>query len=186
MKSPLRCLRLRILKEAYRRIMDEYQARIRAFSVQQLPQRVRTFEACKGPLAEVRCDPSLFLGKYFLDEDGDPDKTKTSELILLSGYLDRHMALKGRTERVPGLHVAEGGLRDAETVTVIGWSRGSVNEKAHQIDLEKSNGRGVLRSAQNWDQQMRRHHDYAQRLNAHDFFESHHTLGIYAIKCEYM
>ena len=87
--------------------MEDYRDRMKAYRAQELPKRVRKFEACVTPTEEAKCDRSLFLRKYFLDEDGNSDRTKTPYLLLLPGYTDKSLALTGRTERVPALHVAD-------------------------------------------------------------------------------
>lgn len=173
--------------------MEDYRARMKSYRAQELPKRVRKFEACATLTEEAKCDPSLFLRKYFLDEDGDPDQTKTPHLILLPGYTDRSLALTGRTERIPALHVADGGLGGASNVMVVGWDRARVNNKAYQIDMQQAPGRGILRSNQNWDRQMMSHLEYADNLckqteilipKSVTSFERHKFYGKYAVKCE--
>ena len=142
--------------------MSDYRARLEAHRVQELPKRIRAFEACKTPTAEVKCDANLFLRKYFLDEDGNPDRTKTPDLILLPGYTDRSLALTARTERVPGLHVADAGFGSKKNIMVIGWDRIEVVEKATEIDMQQSHGRGVVRH--DWDRLMEAHYAHAFRI----------------------
>ena len=173
--------------------MEAYNDNLKAYRAQELPKRIRKFEACATPTEEAGCDASLFLRKYFLDDKGNPDRSKTSDLVLLPGYTDKGMRLTGRTERIPALHVADGGLGGANNVTVIGWNRSRVNEKAHQIDLQQSSGRGILRSGQNWDRQMMRHHEYVEKFSSRadnldtkfdHSFEARHIHGTYIAKCE--
>lgn len=173
--------------------MEDYRDRMKAYRAQELPKRVRKFEACATPTEEAKCDPSLFLRKYFIDEDGNPDRTKTPHLILLPGYTDKSLALTGRTERVPALHVADGGLGGASNVMVVGWDRARVNNEAYQIDMQQAPGRGILRSSQDWDRQMMSHLEYAEKLckqveirfpKAVSSFERHNFHGKYAVKCE--
>ncbi|KAF6220216.1 hypothetical protein HO133_003348 [Letharia lupina] len=181
------------LKEAYQGEMDAYRDNMKAYRAQELPKRIQKFEACTTPTEEAGCDASLFLRKYFLDEKGNSDRTKTPELVLLPGYIDKGMALTGRTERIPALHVAYGGLGGADNVTVVGWNRARVNDKAHQIDLRQPSGRGILRSDQNWDRQMMSHHEYVEKLRSRSdnldpksgsSFETHHITGKYVVNCE--
>ena len=139
------------------------------------------------------CDASLFLRKYFLDEKGNSDRTKTSQLVLLPGYTDKDSRLTGRTERIPALHVADGGLGGADNVLVVGWNRARVNDEAHQIDLLQSSGRGTLRSGQNLDRQMMSHHEYMEKLPSRadnldhksgSSFEIYNIDGNYVVSCE--
>lgn len=172
--------------------MEDYRDRMKAYHVQELPKRIQRFEACATPTEEAKCDASLFLRKYFLDEDGNPDRTKTPDLMLLPGY-DKHLVMTGYTERVPALHVADGGLGGASNVMVIGWDRARVNNKAHQIDMRQSPGRGILRLSHDWDRQMIRHRTYVEKFRnqAEIFgpkvgssFETRNIRGIYVVKCE--
>ena len=173
--------------------MDDYRDRMKAYRAQELPKRIQNFETCATPTEEAQCDASLFLRKYFLDEDGTPDRTKTPHLILLPGYNDKSLALTGRTQRIPALHVADGGLGGANNVMVVGWDRSRVNNEAHQIDMQQSAGCGVLRSSHDWDQQMMSHLKYAKKrcnqaesLNpkAGSSFKPHNVSGKYVMKCE--
>ncbi len=101
--------------------------------------------------------------------------------------------MTGRTERVPALHVADGGLGGASNVMVVGWDRERVNKKAHEIDMEQSLGRGILRLSNDWDRQMMSHQTYAEKLRKQaEILESrggrllktYGTDGIYVMKCE--
>lgn len=166
---------------------------MKAYRAQELPSRNQKFEACATPSEEAKCDPSLFLRKYFLDEDGNPDRTKTADLILLPGYTDRGLALTGKTERVPALHVADGGLGGENNVMVIGWDRARVNKKAHEIDMRQSSGRGVLRLSHDWDRQMINHREFVENLRnraeklgskAGSSFDPHGITGNYVVNCE--
>lgn len=174
-------------------MIENYFKKMKACCVQELPKRIQKLEACTTPTEEAKCDASLFLWKYFLDEDGNPDRTKTPDLILLAGYTDKSLALTGRTERVPALHVADGGLGGASNVTVVGWDRERVNKKAHEIDMEQSLGRGILRLSHDWDRQMMSHQTYVEELRKNAeildpgggrLFKTHGTVGIYVMKCE--
>lgn len=173
--------------------MEEYRAKLKMYRAQELPKRILRFEACLIPTEEVICDASLFLQKYFLNEDGSPDQTKTPGLVLLPGYTDRHLALTGRTEPVPALHVADGGLGGASNVMVIGWDRARVNNKAHKIDMEQSHGVGVLRLSHDWDRLMMSHQSYAEKLRNQaeirnpqtgSSFKAHNVRGKYVVKSD--
>lgn len=103
------------------------------------------------------------------------------------------MVLKGRTERIPGLHVADGGLGGASNVIVVVWGRARVIEKAHQIDMQQSHGSGVLRLSHDWDRQMMSHQSYAEKLRNQaetrdskggTSFEAHNFRGKYVMRCE--
>jgi len=165
--------------------MDDYRAQLRAYHAQELPRRMRKFAACGTPTEEVQCDSSLFLRRFFLDEHGNPDRDKTTDPILLPGYTDRHMALAGRVERVPALHVAYGGLPGNSKGTVIGWNRAKISEVAHKVDMQQAVPSNLCPSS-DLARQMDRHEEYVNNI---DFkrdrpYELHSTTGLYAIGCE--
>ena len=173
--------------------MKDYHEKMKLYDAQELPKRLQKFDGCATPTYEARCDARLFLSKYFLDEVGNPDRTKTPDLILLPGYFDKGLRLTGHTERIPALHLADGGLGGANNVTVIGWDRARVNNQAYEIDMEQSFGRGVLRLSQDWDQKMMNHRKYVeeQLKRAESFgtkfgspFEASNFYGNYTMKCE--
>ena len=173
--------------------MEEYRKKMKAYRAQELPRRIKEFEACSTPSEEVKYDVSLFLGKYFLDKDRKADRTKTPGLILLPGYTDKGLALTRRTERVPSLHVANGGLGGEKNVMVIGWNRAKVNQKARQIDMEQTPGGVIERLCNVWDQQMTMHKVFVHLLRdrtkapiheiAHLLFE-YDPHGKYAVECK--
>ena len=100
--------------------MEDYRVKMKAYRAQQLPKQIRTLEVCATPTEETKCEGSLFLRKYILDKDDNPDQTKkTPDSIPLPGYIDRGLALTGEeTERVHALH---GGLEGASHVTHGHW-----------------------------------------------------------------
>lgn len=183
------------LKEEYKSIMTNYHDNMKAYRAQKLPQRTQNFEACATPSEEVKCDPSLFLRKYFLDKYGNAHPTKTPDLILLPGYNPGSLALMSRLERVPALHMAKGGRGGANNVTVIGWDRERVKNKAFDIDMQQTNGRGVLRSSDDWDSQMTIHLDLVEERrnrakpsdpNAATSFDINYVGGRYFMECGYV
>ena len=183
------------LKEEYKSTKKDYYDKMKAYRAQELPKRIQAFEACATPTEEARCDSALFLRKYFLDKDGNPDRTKTPDLILLPGYFDRGLAMTGRTERVPALHVADGGLEGASHVTVVGWNRERVNNKARDIDMQQTDGRGILRSSYDWDKQMMKHRSYTEKLRSQaensssqigTSFHRYNTTGKYVVECSHI
>ena len=173
--------------------MKDYYEKVKLYDAQELPKRLQKFDGCATPTDEAKCDARLFLSKYFLDEDGNPDRSKTPDLIILPGYFDKGLRLTGHIERVPALHLADGGLGGANNVTVVGWDRARVNNQAYEIDMEHSFGRGVLRLSQDWDRKMMEHHKYVKeklkraetiRSKFGSSFEASNFLGNYTMKCE--
>ena len=73
----------------------------------------------------------LFLRKSFLDDKGNPDKTKTLDLIPLPGFADRPK-MHATAERIPGLETNSGGYGVDRTV-VVGWDSSVVWRVASEI-----------------------------------------------------
>ena len=103
--------------------------------------------------------------------------------------------MTARTERVPALHVANGGLGGANNVMVIGWNRLRVNNKAHDIDMQQTDGRGIQRWSHDWDKQMMTHLSYMEIRRIHaetsdpkagTSFGRHNVTGRYIVKCNYV
>ena len=166
---------------------------MKLYNAQELPKRRQRFDGCATPTDEAKCDAPLFLSKYFLDKDGNPDRSKTPDLILLPGYFDKGLSLTGRIERVPALHLADGGLGGANNITVVGWDRARVNKKAYEIDMEQSFGRGVLRLSQDWDRKMMNHLQHVEEKLKRvetvgskfgSSFEASYFNGKHTMKCE--
>lgn len=168
------------LKAEIEAMMSEYRAKYTAWHKQQLPKRVQEFEACATPTEEVKCDRSLFLHKYFRDKDGNPDRSKTPALMLLpSSSMEDSGLLKGQAKCVPGLHVADGGLPGQDSIIIIGWDRARVNRKALEIDLQQTQGGGIIRSSENWDRVMKEHYDHQQNSQIVGLFAG--SFGDYGI-----
>ena len=173
--------------------MKDYHEKMRLYDAQELPKRLQKFDGCATPTDEARCDARLFLSKYFLDEDGNPDRTKTPDLILLPGYFDKGLALTGLTERITALHLADGGPVGANNVIVVGWNRARVNNRAYEIDMEQSFGRRVLRLSQDWGRKMMNHRKHVEEhlkraeTEGSKFgspFEAFNFHGNYMVRCE--
>lgn len=170
-------------------MMSDYRAKYKAWHKQQLRERVQQFEACATLTEEVQCDRSLFLHKYFRDKDGDPDWSKTPALMLLPGCsLEDSGLLKGQVSCVPGLHVADAGLAGQDAIIVIGWDRARVNQKARKIDLQQTQGRGIIRSREYWDGVMMEHYEYQEKTQNVGLFAGSWgdfgTSGVFALRSE--
>lgn len=185
------------LKEEYKSRKKDYRDKLKAYRAQELPKRIQAFKACATPTEEAKCGCALFLRKYFLDENGNPDRTKTPNLILLPGYYDRGLVMTGRTERVPALHVADGGLEGASHVTVVGWNRERVNKRARDIDIQQTDGRGILRSSYDWEKQMMnlKHLSHIEKLHSQaeisnpqtgTSFRRYDLAGKYVVECSHI
>ena len=168
-------------------MIARYNVDMKAYHALQLTQRRMMFDACTTPAEEAKCDGALFLRKYFLDESGNPHRSETPDLMLLEGYDIQDLTLFQRVERIPGLHVADGGIGGSR-VLIIGWDRIRVNEKASAIDMEKSFGKGVQRDFQNWESLMKLHHEYRHyattRPNSVDPAGVLNRCGLFALQAE--
>ena len=85
----------------------------------------------KVPVDLTNHDCNLFLAKYFLDQDGMPDPSKTPFPILLPGLLDR-LALQQAADTIPGLKTSSGGEGEFR-ILVIGWKRVAVFHETERI-----------------------------------------------------
>lgn len=144
---------------------------------------------CATPTEEVKCDRLLFLHKYFRDKDGNPDRSKTPALMLLPGCtLEDSGLLKGQAACVPGLHVADGGLPGQDAIIVIGWDRARVNRKAREIDLQQTQGGGIIRSSENWDKVMMKHYNHQENSQTVGLFAGsfgdYGISGVFALRSE--
>ena len=85
-------------------------------------------EVDKGPSTEADSHPARFLAKYFLDSDGQPDRSKTKRPILLK---DISYAMTKRITDIPGLSYD----RDRERGTaVLGWDDAIDNGVESEFD----------------------------------------------------
>ena len=168
-------------------MIARYNADMRVFHDSQLPERRRVFDDCTTPAEEAKCDGALFLRKYFVNESGIPHRSVTRNLMLLEGYHNEDLTLLGRVERIPGLHVADGGS-GLSSVVIIGWDRTRVIEKANAIDMERSSGRGVQRDYQNWEALMKLHQEYhhfrTTQPNSVDPAGVLNRMGLFALQAE--
>ncbi|KAL8821357.1 MAG: hypothetical protein Q9191_007325 [Dirinaria sp. TL-2023a] len=182
------------LKEEYEGIMSDYHDRQEACHVQELRKRRLKFQACATQVAEAECDPSLFLRKYFLNENGDPARPETRYSILLRGYTNRDLVLTRLVERVPGLHVADcGGDAGKENCMYIGWDRGYVNNNAYEMEQRAAPGVWAWRLSSDLDRLMEVHqknakelHDQKQKIQSTADGPFKLRNGMYVLRCALM
>ncbi|CAF9938260.1 hypothetical protein IMSHALPRED_000733 [Imshaugia aleurites] len=102
----------------------------------------------------------LFLAKYFLDQEGRPDPSKTPFLILLPGLTDR-LALQQAADAIPGLKTSSGG--DGEfRILVIGWNRAALFDETERISADQARLRDGM--SPTWQKRLRCHHNMIKTL----------------------
>lgn len=126
----------------------------------------------------------MFLRKYFLDENGDPDQKKTPAPIALPGFANRSQ-IHGAAERTPGLESVSGGYGDDRTV-LIGWDRSEVWKVAAQVESPSLVIIKVARKAE-WGRLMQPHEAFVHNSTKSDSeagFPIEDAKGEYIVKCD--
>ena len=139
-------------------------------------------EKYKRPVDLANYDSKVFLAKYFLDEDGKPDRSKTHFPLLLPGLLDK-LSLQQAADAVPGLKTSIGGEGEFR-VLVIGWNRAAIFETAEQTSTDQARLRDNLSSK--WSSHLRKHHRLVKQLpilSKSMKVKEESVKGTYAIEC---
>lgn len=126
----------------------------------------------------------MFLRKYFLDDNGNSDKTKTPAPIALPGFANRSQ-VHAAAERTPGLESVSGGYGDDRTV-VIGWDRSAVWKVAAQIESPSIARINAAEKAE-WDRLMQQHRAFVQnsaKSASGAGFSIADGKGEYIVKCD--
>ena len=174
------------LRQLFEPKKREYEVKLSEYTGSEATRVKLEFAALSSPTAEAEYSMGMFLKKYFLDEGGKPDKSKTPVPIPLPGHSNRSQ-VHAAAERVPGLHTASGGHGDDRTVAV-GWDRDAVWSAAGQA-ADKSAVKLQQVEEAEWNKLMQRHQSFvSQARSRHQAaeFSIHQIHGIYVIKCDEM
>ena len=142
----------------------------------------RALEKYKRPIDLANYDRKLFLAKYFLDQNGKPDRSKTPCPLLLPGLLDK-LSLQQAADAVPGLKTSIGGESEFR-VLVIGWDRTAVYEIAEQTSTDQAKLRDDL--SPTWHEYLRKHYRLVKQLpilSKSMKMKEESAQGTYAIEC---
>ena len=120
----------------------------------------------------------LFLSKYFLDNHGRLDLSKSPKAMALPGFRDRS-GMHGAAERISGIHTVSGGNCDDSRTLVIGTDRNAVWHEARKIDNQQARQRIDSTNAA-WEQKMQKHRDFVKQRGS----ASGSMIGRYIVKCE--
>ena len=120
----------------------------------------RALEKYRRPVDLANYDRKLFLAKYFLNESGKPDRSKTLFPLLLPGLLDK-LSLQQAADAIPGLKTSIGGEGEFR-VLVIGWNRAAIFEVAEQTSTDQARLRDELSPV--WHEYLRKHYNLVKRL----------------------
>lgn len=124
--------------------------------------------------------------KYFIDESGNPDKSKTPDPMPLPG-LNSRAQMHAAAERIPGLETHSGG-EGKDRAVVVGWDRSAVWRVAGQIGNQQALKRQEREEAE-WNQLMQKHELFVSQSSSGDMtntFSIDDTRGTYIIKCDAM
>ena len=142
------------------------------------------FAGLSTPTEQANYNIELFMRKRFLDQNGQPDRTKTPLPMPLPGFGDRS-AMHARAERVPGLETHSEG-RGGERVLVIGWDCSAVFGEASKIDAQ-ARAAHYTEQETAWGEKMAQHQAFVkQHLKASrtgGATTSDPAVGFYMVRC---
>ncbi|KAL8685654.1 MAG: hypothetical protein Q9218_007627, partial [Villophora microphyllina] len=162
----------------------EYERQSNEHRIAESTRVAREFDALGTPTAQAQYSIDMFLRRYFLDEDGKPEQSKTPEPLALPGF-DNRAQMHAAVEPIPGL-VSESGGDGKERTIVVGWRDSGVRRLLGQINREQRTKQEHAAKAA-WNQLIRKHEDFAKaskRPDANETFSIAHARGEYIIKCE--
>ncbi|KAK7918504.1 hypothetical protein PG985_010378 [Apiospora marii] len=116
------------------------------------------WEACLTPGEQANHNLDKFLSLYFLDDQGEPDPTKTTEPMALHGFANRSQLHK-KAKSIAGLETHSGGEDSSRTIC-IGWDREAVWALASRLD-DESRVERENELADKWDKAMKEHNRLA-------------------------
>lgn len=142
----------------------------------------RALEKYKRPVDLANYDCKLFLAKYFLNEYGKPDRSKTPLPLLLPGLLNK-LSLQQAADAIHGLKTSIGGEGEFR-VLVIGWNRAAIFEVAEQTSIDQARLRDEL--SPTWQDHLRKHYRLVKRLpilSKSTRVKEESVQGTYAVEC---
>ena len=142
----------------------------------------RALEKYKRPVDLANYDCKVFLAKYFLNENGKPDRSKTPFPLLLPGLADK-LSLQQAADGIFGLKTSIGGEGEFR-VLVIGWNRAAIFEISEQMSIDQARLREDMSST--WHEHLRRYYSMIKKLpvlNKYMTLKEESTRGTYAVEC---
>ena len=139
-------------------------------------------EKYKKPVDLANYDCKVFLAKYFLNENGKPDRSKTPFPLLLPGLSDK-LSLQQAADAVPHLKTSIGGEGEFR-VLVIGWNRAAIFEIAEQTSTDQARLRDDV--SPTWQDHLRKHYRLIKRLpilSKSMKVKEKSAQGTYAVEC---
>ena len=145
------------------------------------------FEKRDNPRAQANFNRILFFQKYFVDDEGNPDQTKTHSPMVLEGLHDIWEFTK-YAKRIPGLVLlSEEPQYNVHALHALGWNhadtREALNNLQRSIMQNKQLAKDQLRATE-----MMKHTDYVTN-NAKSSdrpFELRSAAGTYLIRSSYI
>ncbi|KAK8204585.1 hypothetical protein BKA81DRAFT_398979 [Phyllosticta paracitricarpa] len=135
------------------------------------------------------------ISHHFLTDGGEPDRTKTPEVLGLQGFYDKRELI---ARVVPGLHTAPCRLH-IEFVEnhdlCVGWDEAAVVRKAQDINREVEEERKREEDTKKkeldaqWQKEVQPYRQYMYRRPAMKIapppsFEQRHCVGSYIVRCD--
>lgn len=142
----------------------------------------RALEKYKRPVDLANYDCKVFLAKYFLNENGKPDRSKTLFPLLLPGLADK-LSLQQAADGIFGLKTSIGGEGEFR-VLVIGWNRAAIFEISEQMSIDQARLREDM--SPTWHEHLRRYYSMIKKLpvlNKYMTLKEESTRGTYAVEC---
>ncbi|KAL8707705.1 MAG: hypothetical protein Q9220_007285 [cf. Caloplaca sp. 1 TL-2023] len=158
-------------------LRDEYNSKISNYEARLAAWQARTF------VAEVSQNPVLFVKKYFLNEDGKPDISKSPNLIHLPGFREVSTVLTTIVESIPALDLTTTGLSRDDDFTIIGWNREIVRQEAYDIAREQYLA-GFVHPEEDKELQRQNHVQYMTQAQVKPKFRACDTVGQYFLTCK--
>ena len=176
------------LRRSFEPIKHEYKTKKAAYDSAESVKVIQEFAALGSPSAEANYSIRMFMDKYFLDDHGKPDKSKTPDPLPLPGFSQRSQ-MHAAAEAIPGLETQSGGgSHNDDRVIVVGWDRSAVWRVAGSIVSQGAVRRAAAAKAELEDL-MKRHEDFAKRASTDDrnvSFSMSAILGLYLVECDDM
>ena len=162
-----------------------YVAKANEYSASEAKRVNREFAALSSPTAELEYSSDMFLRKYFLDEGGKPDMSKTPVPISLPGFSNPYQ-IHAAVKRIPGLCTASRGHGD-DRMMAIGWDQDAVRSVAGGQAVDQSALRQKQVEKAEWNKLMQQHESLVSQARSRHRaaqFSMHGIGGIYVIECD--
>ena len=168
-------------------IKDELEAKYAALVAERRVERQRQFDALGGdPAKEIDFSFQLFLRKYFLSDEGEPEPERTPHPIVLTNvecnFFFEQFGLKAAGLARMGTTLAWGD--DKVNVRVIGWNEAEVEREMDKWVSDTKAAR-LAPKIKPWAERLTEHDAYVSSVSEEkkEKFRAEHASGAYMIHC---